>query len=62
MHRRIFSELTMQPAAGQGLRDPVEVARDKVNWILANHHPEPLERDQQRELSRILAAADQAFA
>jgi trimethylamine--corrinoid protein Co-methyltransferase len=60
MHRRLFSELTMQPAPGQGLRDPVEVAKEKFDWILANHHPEPLDAAQQAELSRILAAADRA--
>jgi trimethylamine--corrinoid protein Co-methyltransferase len=40
-------------------RDPREVARDRVKWILENHHPEPLEKSQQAELTRILAAADQ---
>jgi trimethylamine--corrinoid protein Co-methyltransferase len=39
-------------------RDPREVARDRVQWILQNHHPEPLEAGQQAELARILAAAD----
>jgi trimethylamine---corrinoid protein Co-methyltransferase len=39
-------------------RDPREVARDRVKWILENHHPEPLEKRQQAELTRILAAAD----
>jgi trimethylamine--corrinoid protein Co-methyltransferase len=62
MRRRIFSELTMQPASPQGFRDPAEVAIEKIDWILANHHPEPLDRHQQKEFSRILAAADQAFA
>jgi trimethylamine--corrinoid protein Co-methyltransferase len=61
LHRRVFSELTMQPAVGQGLRDPVEVAKEKYNWILANHHPDPLDSAQQAELCRILAAADAAI-
>jgi trimethylamine--corrinoid protein Co-methyltransferase len=39
-------------------RDPGEVAREKVEWILANYEPEPLEKAQKRELSRILRAAD----
>lgn len=56
--KRILSELTMQPASGHGFRDPIDVARDKVNWILKNHHPEPLEKPKQRELAQILAAAD----
>ncbi|MBW2694350.1 MAG: trimethylamine methyltransferase family protein [Deltaproteobacteria bacterium] len=44
-------------AAGQ-YRDPVEVAREKVRWILENHHPEPPAPEVQKELDRILAAAD----
>jgi trimethylamine--corrinoid protein Co-methyltransferase len=39
-------------------RDPVEYARERVNWILENHHPEPPSEDVQREIDRILAAAD----
>ena len=40
-------------------RDPLEVAREKVDWILNNHQPEPLEKVKQRELARILEAAEQ---
>jgi trimethylamine--corrinoid protein Co-methyltransferase len=39
-------------------RDPREVAREKVMWILENYEPEPLETAVQTELARILAAAD----
>ena len=39
-------------------RDPLEVAREKVRWILDNYQPEPLEAAQKSELARILAAAD----
>jgi trimethylamine--corrinoid protein Co-methyltransferase len=39
-------------------RDPREVARERVKWILKNHQPEPLEDSKKAELSRILAAAD----
>lgn len=38
-------------------RDPREVARDRVRWILENHQPEPLEKTKQEELTRILMAA-----
>jgi len=58
MRRRIFSDLTSQPAPDGSLRDPVEVAREKVDWILANHRPEPLQDVQKKELQRILALAD----
>jgi trimethylamine--corrinoid protein Co-methyltransferase len=57
-----FSELTGQPAQGGGYRDPIEVAREKTNWILENHHPEPLSEDQQLELTRILHAADRELS
>jgi trimethylamine--corrinoid protein Co-methyltransferase len=45
-------------ALGQ-YRDPVEYAREKVAWILENHHPEPPSDDVQRELQRILSVADE---
>jgi len=39
-------------------RPPVEYAREKVAWILENHHPEPPPADVQKEIDQILAAAD----
>ena len=39
-------------------RDPVEVAREKVAWILKEYQPEPLEAAKRTELTRILSAAD----
>jgi hypothetical protein len=39
-------------------RDPREVARERVKWILNNHQPEPLEDARQVELTRILNAAE----
>lgn len=58
MHLREFSELLSQPKEGGGYRDPIEVAREKTDWILANHHPEPLTENQQAEFHRILQAAE----
>jgi hypothetical protein len=29
-----------------------------VDWILANHHPQPLDDAQKSELNRILQAAE----
>jgi trimethylamine--corrinoid protein Co-methyltransferase len=54
-----FSELTSQPKEGGGYRDPIEVAREKTDWILENHHPEPLSEMQSQELQRILEVAEQ---
>ena len=53
-----LSELMHQPKPGGGYRDPVEVAREKTEWILKNHHPQPLEETKQAEFKRILQAAD----
>jgi trimethylamine---corrinoid protein Co-methyltransferase len=58
LRRRQFSALTAQPAENGGDRDPLEVAREKIDWILANHQPQPLEEAQQAELDRILQAAE----
>jgi trimethylamine--corrinoid protein Co-methyltransferase len=52
-----FSELVSQPTRGGGYENPVELAREKTEWILANHHPEPLAEHKQAELRRILQAA-----
>jgi len=63
-HTRKHMRTAMEPAITQqtdqnGLyRDPVEVAREKVAWILNNYQPEPLDQAKKAELIRILAAAD----
>jgi trimethylamine:corrinoid methyltransferase-like protein len=61
LRERQFSKLSAQPASSGGLRDPIELAQEKVRWILGNHVPEPLERQQVRELNNILEAADGEF-
>jgi trimethylamine--corrinoid protein Co-methyltransferase len=58
LRQRQFSDLTGQVDGSGMFRDPVEVAREKVESVIQNHHPQPLERSQQAELTRILAAAD----
>jgi trimethylamine--corrinoid protein Co-methyltransferase len=57
-----FSALTGQPAQGGGYRDPIEVARERTDWILQNHFPEPLSQEQQSELKRILRMADRELS
>jgi hypothetical protein len=39
-------------------RPSVEYAREKVAWILENHHPEPPSADVQKEIDRILSRAE----
>lgn len=58
LRERKFSGLTAQVDGPGLMRDPVEVAREKVEAIIQNHHPEPLTDVQKTELERILAAAD----
>ena len=43
---------------GRKWRDPVDVAREAISWILENHKPEPLPEDVKQELRRIINAAD----
>jgi len=63
-HTRKHMRTAMKPAITQQIgpdgkyRDPLEVAREKVKWILDNYQPEPLEKAQRAELTRILEAAD----
>jgi trimethylamine--corrinoid protein Co-methyltransferase len=58
MHKLDFSEVVRIPEREGGYRDPLEVAREKTDWILQNHNPEPLSKNQQTELNHILQAAD----
>jgi trimethylamine--corrinoid protein Co-methyltransferase len=57
-----FSEVVHIPDRGGMYRDPLEVAREKTNWILENHKPEPLSESQQKELSRIVAVAEKELS
>ncbi len=62
-HTRIHMRTAMKRAITHELdsaskyRNPREVAREKVAWILKNHHPEPLDQSVQDELLIILQAA-----
>jgi trimethylamine--corrinoid protein Co-methyltransferase len=63
-HTRKHMRTAMVPSVTQQLgqdgkyRDPLEVAREKVSWILENYQPEPLEETKQKELVHILKAAE----
>lgn len=62
MRSAMVPAITHQMSKDGKYRDPLEVAREKVSWILENHHPQPLEEAKQAELSRILEAADRELA
>jgi trimethylamine--corrinoid protein Co-methyltransferase len=55
MERAVTHQLDPQ----SNYRNPLEVAREKVDWILNNHKPEPLEEAKKAELTRILEPAGQ---
>ena len=64
-HTREHMKETVERSLGQQIgpdgvhyRDPVEVARERGLAILEGYRPEPLNEDKQRELRRIVAAAD----
>lgn len=58
MRKAMVPAITHQVGQNGKYREPLEVAREKVTWILDHYQPEPLEEVQQTELTRILAAAD----
>ena len=45
-------------AEGRKWRDPVEVAREAISWILANHNPDPIPDDVKKEIRSLVSAAD----
>jgi trimethylamine--corrinoid protein Co-methyltransferase len=53
-----FSEVMYVADTGGDYRDSLQVAKEKTDWILENHHPEPLDEAQQEEFKRILQAAE----
>jgi trimethylamine--corrinoid protein Co-methyltransferase len=61
LRKRSFSDLSAQLSSQGGYCDPLLVAREKAEWILNHHFPQPLEEDQQEELKRILSVADTQF-
>jgi trimethylamine--corrinoid protein Co-methyltransferase len=57
-----FSDIMYIPDTDGSYRDPIEVAKEKTDWILENHHPEPLSEIQQTELTRIIEAAERELS
>jgi len=57
-----FSAVLHVPDTGGSYHEPLEVARERTDWILENHHPEPLSENQQSELTRIIEAAERELS
>jgi trimethylamine--corrinoid protein Co-methyltransferase len=57
-----FSDVLHVPVKDGKYRDPLDVALEKTNWILENHHPVPLSDEQQAELTKIIQAAEKELS
>ena len=57
MRHSLKRGLSQQLDAESKYRDPLDVARERVAWILKNHQPEPLDKSVKDELNHILEAA-----
>ncbi len=63
MRRAVIRGLAHQPSeAGLGYRDPVVVARERTDEILAEYEPRRLPEDLRGELASIVAAVDSDVA
>lgn len=58
MRTSMVRALTHQMGTDGKYLPPREVARERIRWILENHHPEPPTADVQKEIDRILTTAD----
>jgi trimethylamine--corrinoid protein Co-methyltransferase len=58
MREAVKPAITHQPGPGGVFRDPLEVAREKAEWIWREYQPEPLDAAKAAELTKIIAAAD----
>ena len=58
MRTSMVRDITHQLDELGNYQDPVKYAREKLAWILENHHPEPPSADVQKEIDQILAEAD----
>ena len=57
-----FSDVQHIPTKDGEYRDVLEAAREKTDWILENHRPEPLSDEQQAELTKIIKAAEKELS
>ena len=59
MRAAVRPAITHQTDAGGAYREPLDVAREKAEWIWREYHPRPLDEGLAAELAGILAAADE---
>ena len=58
MRDAVKAAITHRPGPDGAFRDPLDVAREKAEWLWRDYRPEPLDEAQAAELTSILAAAD----
>lgn len=57
-----YAERGLYNCEGENGHKSIKFAHEKTEWILENHHPQPLEEDKQNELNKILKSADVELA
>ena len=57
----LFDKRSAEKAKKEGVRPLQEVAKDKVRKILKEHQPLPLDKDVEREVSRIVKEAEKSL-
>jgi trimethylamine---corrinoid protein Co-methyltransferase len=58
MRAAVKPAITHQPGPDGAYRDPLDVAREKAEWIWREYRPEALDPAKAAELAKILVAAD----
>ncbi len=61
-HPSLFDRNMYDEWAGQGMKDSLELAHEKVNDILTNHVPAAIEKDAMAEVDKIIKEADRRLA
>ncbi len=54
----LYDKRTGERVKSEGMRPLQDVARDKVRQILKEHQPEPLDKDVEKELSKVVKEAE----
>jgi trimethylamine:corrinoid methyltransferase-like protein len=57
----LWDKRTSDRAAKEGFRPLLETAKDRVRSILKEHAPDPLDRDIERDIERVLRAAQKTL-
>ena len=57
----LWDKRTSDRAAKEGFKPLQETAKDRVRSILKEHVPDPLDRDIERDIERVLRAAQKTL-